>query len=103
MSFCVIGGTDFVKITEMFGYGVFVEDLGSWKSVFDFVLGWELLVGEKFLFESEEEIVGFCYNIVGEVVEARVVETGLRAEVWLTLKELHPLLCAIHAVRQIIK
>ena len=40
-----------------------------------------MLVGEKFLFESEEESVGFCYNIVGEVVEVRVVEAGLRAEV----------------------
>lgn len=82
----------------MFRYGIFTEDLGSGKDILHLLLLRQLLVGLQLLLEGQEHVVSFGYDVVGEVVETGVVHTGLRAKVGLALKELHSLLCAIHAL-----
>lgn len=54
--------------------------MGSGESVLDFILLRELLIGEEFFLEGEEDVVSFRNNLVSEVKIAGRAKIGLGLE-----------------------
>ena len=92
-----------VQIADMLRNGIFIEYLSSRQQVFNFILLHQILIGWQFLFESEEDVISFGYDLVSEIEIPWIIETGLRLEFWLALEELYSLLCTVHLLANDIK